>query len=166
MAKDRFLLIILAVIAGLAVLAVGLFLLRQGQLDYAPEGTPQDIVRNYVVALGKKDFQRAYSYLREGQGKPDFDRFRQDFLARQLDISGTAVQIGDTQPSGADVIVSLLIIHNNGGPFGDVFRESSSAVVTKDAAGAWKIASMPYPYWGWDWYNPQSLKPAPVTPGD
>ncbi len=166
MVKDRFLLIILIVITGLAVLAVGLFFLRQGQQDYGPDDTPQGVVRNYVVALGKKDFQRAYAYLREGQGKPDFDRFRQDFLARQLDISGTAVQIGETQPSGADVIVSLQVIHSGGGPFGDVYRESSSGVVTKDAAGAWKIVSMPYPYWGWDWYNPQSLKPVPATPGD
>ena len=166
MAKDRFLLIVLAVIAGLAVLAVGLFFLRQGQPDYGPEDTPQGAVRNYVVALEKKDFQRAYAYLREGQGKPDFDRFRQDFLARQLDISGTAVQIGETQPSGADVLVSLQVIRSSGGPFGDVSRESNSAVLTKDAAGVWKIASMPYPYWGWDWYNPQSLKPAPAVPGD
>jgi hypothetical protein len=159
--KDRFLLTILVVIAALAALAVGLFFLRQGQQDYVSENTPQDVIRNYVLALERKDFQRAYGYLREGQGKPDFERFRQDFLSRQLDISGTAVRIGETQPSDDDVIVALVVIRSGGGPFGDVYRESNSAVLAQDEAGDWKIASMPYPYWGWDWYNPQLLKPAP-----
>lgn len=161
MARDRFLLIILLVIVALAALAVGLFFLRQGQQDYVSDDTPQGVVRNYVLALEKKDFQRAYGYLREGQGKPDFERFRQDFLARQLDISGTGVRIGETQPSGDDVLVALVVIRGGGGPFSDVYRESNSAVLTRDAAGAWKIYSMPYPYWGYDWYNPQLLKPAP-----
>jgi hypothetical protein len=159
--RDRFLLIVLLVIAALAALAVALFFLRQGQQDYVSDDIPQNIVRNYVLALEKKDFQRAYGYLREGQGKPDLERFRQDFLARQLDISNTAVRIGETQPSGDDFLVGLVVIRSGGGPFNDVYRESGSAVLARDAAGAWKITSMPYPYWGWDWYNPQLLKPAP-----
>ena len=161
MIRDRFLLTILIVIVVLAALAVGLFFLRQGQQDYVSEDAPQDVIRNYVLALEGKDFQRAYGYLREGQGKPDFERFRQDFLSRQLDISGTAVRIGETQPSGEDVLVALVVIRSGGGPFGDVYRESNSAVLAQDEAGDWKIVSMPYPYWGWDWYNPQLLKPAP-----
>ena len=161
MVRDRFLLIVLLVITALAALAVGLFFLRQGQQDYVSNDTPQGVVRNYVLALEKKDFQRAYGYLREGQGKPEFERFRQDFLARQLDISNTSVRIGETQPSGDDVLVGLVVIRSGGGPFSDVYRESGSAVLTRDAARAWKITSMPYPYWGWDWYNPQLLKPAP-----
>jgi hypothetical protein len=160
-ARDRFLLIILLVIVALAALAVGLFFLRQGQQDYVSDDTPQGVVRNYVLALEKKDFQRAYGYLRDGQGKPDFGRFRQDFLARQLDISGSAVRIGETQPSGDDVILAVEVIRSGGGPFSDVYRESNSAVLTQNEAGVWKIVSMPYPYWGYDWYNPQLLKPAP-----
>lgn len=161
MIRDRFLLTILIVITALAALAVGLFFLRQGQQDYVSEDTPQGVIHNYVLALERKDFQRAYGYLRDGQGKPDFERFRQDFLARQLDISGAAIRIGETQPSGEDVIIALVVIRSGGGPFGDVYRESNSAVLTQDEAGDWKIVSMPYPYWGWDWYTPQLMKPAP-----
>ncbi len=161
MARDRFLLIILLVIVALAALAVGLFFLRQGQQDYVSDDTPQGVVRNYVLALEKKDFQRAYGYLRDGQGKPDFGRFRQDFLVRQLDLSASAVRIGETQPSGDDVILAVEVIRSGGGPFSDVYRESNSAVLTQNEAGVWKIVSMPYPYWGYDWYNPQLLKPAP-----
>lgn len=166
MAKDRFLLIILLTIVALAGLAVALFFVRQGSQDYASDDTPQNVVRNYVLALEKKDFARAYAYLRQGAGKPDFERFRQDFIGRGLDISNVAIQIGETQPSGKDVIVSVVVIRSGGGPFGDVYRESNSALLVLDESGAWLIASMPYPYWGWDWYNPQLLKPAPAIPGD
>ena len=166
MAKDRFLLIILLTIVALAGLAVALFFVRQGSQDYASDDTPQNVVRNYVLALEKKDFARAYAYLRQGAGKPDFERFRQDFIGRGLDISNVAVQIGETQPSGKDVIVSVVVIRSGGGPFGDVYRESNSALLVLDESGAWLIASMPYPYWGWDWYNPQLLKPAQAIPGD
>ena len=24
--------------------------------------------------------------------------------------------------------------------------------------GAWRISNMPYPYWGWDWYQPTPVK--------
>jgi len=166
LAKDRFLLIILLTIVALAGLAVALFFVRQGSQDYASDDTPQNVVRNYVLALEKKDFARAYAYLRQGAGKPDFERFRQDFIGRGLDISNVAIQIGETQPSGKDVIVSVVVIRSGGGPFGDVYRESNSALLVLDESGAWLIASMPYPYWGWDWYNPQLLKPAPAIPGD
>lgn len=166
MAKDRFLLIILLTIVALAGLAVALFFVRQGSQDYASDDTPQNVVRNYVLALEKKDFARAYAYLRQGAGKPDFERFRQDFIGRGLDISNVAVQIGETQPSVKDVIVSVVVIRSGGGPFWDVYRESNSALLVLDESGAWLIASMPYPYWGWDWYNPQLLKPAPAIPGD
>ena len=166
MLRDRFLLAILGSIALLAVLAVGLFFLRQGQQVYAPEDTPQGILRNYVLALEKKDFERAYGYLRAGEGKPDFQRFRQGFLTRQLDLTGAALQIGEAQPSGDDVIISLVVIRSGGGPFAEVYREPNTATLVKDTAGVWKIAGMPFPYWGWDWYNPELIKPAPAVPGD
>ncbi|HEY5670953.1 MAG TPA: hypothetical protein VIS10_13230 [Anaerolineales bacterium] len=166
MAKDRFLLIILLIIVALAALAVVLFFVRQGSQDYGSDISPQGVVRNYVLALEKKDFARAYGYLREGAGKPDFERFRQDFIGRELDISSVGVQIGETQPSGKDILVSVVVIRSGGGPFGDVYRESNSALLVLDETGSWKLASMPYPYWGWDWYNPQLQRSVPAVPGD
>jgi hypothetical protein len=163
--RDRFLLGILGSIVALALLAVGLFFLRQGSQDYVSDDTPQGVLRNYVLALEKRDFERAYGYLRQGEGKPDFNRFREDFLARRLDLSGSAVQIGEAQPSGEDALVSLVVIRNGNGPFSDVYREPNTAVLVKDKTGAWKISTMPSPYWGWDWYNPQLMKPT-AAPGD
>jgi hypothetical protein len=161
MKQDRFFWIILSIIALLALTAVGLFLLRQQRQAYGAEDTPQGVLYNYLLALEKGDYTRAYRYLHSAAGKPDLERFRQAFLTRQLDLSNVAVQIGEAYPSDDQVVVSLVLIRSGGGPFGEVYRENASAWMTRDSQGEWKIVNMPYPYWGWDWYT---TPPAPVIP--
>ncbi len=163
MKQDRFFLVILGAIGVLIVVAVGLFFARGGTTDYIAEDKPQDIIHNYIVALEKEDYQRAYGYLREAADKPDFDHFRQAFLTGQLNPTSTALQIGDSRQSGEDMLVSLVVIYGSRGPFGDIHRESSSALLVKGETGEWKIANLPYPYWGWDWYqkSSESLKAVP-----
>jgi hypothetical protein len=150
--QDRFLLVILIAIGVLVVLAVGLFFIRGDTQDYGLEDVPQGVLRNYVLALEEEDYQRAYGYLQDADRKPDFDHFRQAFLTQQLNPSHTAMQIGEIKQSGDDVIVSVVVIRGSSGPFGNTSRESTSALLVKDESGNWKIANLPYPYWGWDWY--------------
>ncbi len=152
MKQDRFLLGILIGIALLVVVAVGLFLARPDVQEYGPEDTPQDVVRNYVLALDKGDFLRAYGYLHEADWKPDYDQFRSAFLTRQLETSNTAIQIGEVRATDEDAVVDLVVIRGGSGPFGNVYRESTRALLEKDERGDWKIVNLPYPYWGWDWY--------------
>ena len=160
MKQDRFLLAILAAIGILVIVALGLFLARRGQQDYGPDDDAQGIVRNYVLALEKGDYQRAYAYLRETTAMPDYDTFQRAFLTRQLDLSGAALQIGEVRQTETETVVTVTVVREGGGPFADVYRETSSALLVKDEAGSWKISSLPYPYWGWDWYSPQT-KTAP-----
>ena len=145
-------------IALLAVLAIVLFYFRRGTQEYTSEETPQGVVHNYVLALENRDFQRAYSYLAEGEGKPSYERFRQDLLSFQFAAS---LQISEAQIFEREAIVNVFVIRAGGGPFGDVYREAANAVLVLDDNKEWKISSMLYPYWGWGWYNPQVIKPAP-----
>jgi len=151
---DRFLIAILVAIVLLVAIALGLFFLRQGDQNYSPEDTPYGVVRNYVLALQKKDYERAYGYLHDAAGKPDLTHFRDAFVSRQLDTSNVAVQVGETNRSGSDAYIDLTIVHTSGGPFGDTWRETASALLTQNEAGEWKITRLPFPYWGWDWYPP------------
>jgi len=153
--QDRFLIGILVGIALLVVTSLGLFYSRRGVQDYGPDDTPWGVIRNYVLALEKSDFQRAYGYLHETADKPDFDQFRQSFLTLRLDTNDAAVQLGEVRTSGAEVTVDLVVIHGGRGPFNDVYRETARALLEKDDAGAWKIVTLPYPYWNWDWYTPR-----------
>ncbi len=153
MKQDRFLLAILGGIGILVIAALGLFFARRGAQDYLPEDTPRGVVNNYLLALEQKDYERAYSYLADAKDKPDFVRFQRDFLERRIDSGGASVLIGEPNPSGDGVLLDLVIVRGGGGPFEDVYREPASALLKQDAAGAWKIASMPYPFWYWDWYT-------------
>lgn len=94
MKQDRFLLGILVFIALLVVASLALFFARQETQTYGAEDTPEGVIRNYSLSLQNRDFQRAYGYLAGKEDKPTFDYFRQAFLSRQLDLSGTALQVG------------------------------------------------------------------------
>lgn len=163
MKQDRFLLAILIAIGALVIVALGLFFVRKGSQNYGPEDIPEGVVRNYVLALHKQDYARAYGYLKDGDGKPDIARFRQVFMTREMNISDVAVQIGDATLTGSEAIVDLTLLHASNGPFSDTYRETSRAIVVQNEAGQWKISDMPYPYWEADWYGP-NLKRSTVTP--
>ena len=158
MKRDRFLIGILVFIGLLVIAALVLFFIRNEAPAYGPEDTPEGVIHNYAVALQKRDFERAYSYLAEKENKPTLEYFRQAFLTRQLDISNTALQVGKAQIGTDDEAMVDVTIMYAGGPFSQGWSNTQTAMLTKQD-GAWKIVSMPNPYWGWDWYQPTPVKP-------
>jgi hypothetical protein len=80
MKQDRFLIGILIGIVALVVISLGLFFLRKDSENYVEENAPENIVHNYVVAIHKGDFEKAYSYLSEGVNKPTYEVFRKALL--------------------------------------------------------------------------------------
>jgi len=166
MRQDRFLTGILVFIAVLVVAAVGLFFIRQrGELTYGPEDTPEGVVHNYVVALVQRDYPRAYSYLAAGPNKPDLGRFQQAVLNMAAEVSSASLQIGGRETtSTGDTIVYLTITRSPGGLFADPYREDQTALLTREGSD-WKIKAMPYPYWGYDWFEPAGpVKAVPASP--
>ena len=113
------------------------------------------MVHNYVLALQKEDYTRAYGYLSEGKKKPTLTEFRQAFTARQLDPTNTALQIGETKIDANEALVNLTLIQSGGGPFEDTYRMTQSAIVIYEG-DVWKLSSMPYPYWSAEWYSSSS----------
>ena len=63
MKQDRFLIAILAGIGLLVVAAFVLFFVRQSNLNYVSDDTPEGVVQNFVLALHKGDYEKAYAYL-------------------------------------------------------------------------------------------------------
>ena len=142
------------------VAAIAVFFVRRGSQAYGPEDDPAGVVRNYLLTVNQEDYSRAYGYLAEEEYKPDEERFRQDFLLRRLEPVSVAVQILSARTTGDEAVVELVLIHASPGPFNEGYRENSKALLVQDAQGRWKLKSMPYPYWGWDWYT-SSLQKAP-----
>lgn len=157
--QDRFLLAILLGIVGLVILALVIFFLRPKDQEYGAEDTPAGVTRNYVLALQKGDYDRAYAYIDPGGKDIDLNRFQNELLTRQPEIKMVSVQVGQTELNGSKAHVALTLLHPANGPFEDIWRENSNAILVKASDGTWKIISMPYTYWSSDLFLDKSKTP-------
>ena len=160
MKQDRFLMGILIFIGVLVIAALALFFIRNDSQAYGAEDTPEGVIRNYVLALQKQDFPRAYDYLADNDGKPTYDAFHRVFLNGQSNPS-TALQIGSVQYINSnEASVSVTVLYAGGGPFSGGSSSTDTASLVQQG-GAWKLIYMPYNYWAYDWFQPT---PVPVKP--
>jgi hypothetical protein len=153
MKQDKFLLGILIGIAVLVVAAFALFFIRQPMLQYVDDSTPSGVVQDFVIALHKGDYPRAYGYLASGTNKPTLEEFRSPFLLKQTDISSTELHLGEESVAGNGATVRLDYSQYYGSPY-DVNRGYWQADLVLEN-GQWKIIQMPPPYWFYDWYQPK-----------
>ena len=165
MKQDRFLIGILVGVGVLVVAAVGLFFLRQDEQTYMAEDTPDGVVHNYVLAVQMGDYDRAYGYLAETEGKPDKLAFTRFFSSSYRGESDAGVQIMryelvemDNGREGA--VVDLVMVEFSGGLFREVYDYEDVAVLVKQD-GEWKIVQMPYQFWDWGWYREEKFIPLP-----
>jgi hypothetical protein len=160
MKQDRFLLGILIGIVVLVVLALVVFFTRQDNLNYVDEDTPAGVVQNYVVALHKKDYERAYGYLADLPYKPTAYEFRQAFLNHMVDPTNAGIEIGKTEISEDSASIDLGIVFSASDPFSSGYRNVDYAMLIRQE-GAWKIKQLPYNFWSYEWYQ---IIQKPMTP--
>lgn len=152
MKQDRFLIGILAGIGLLVLVAVGLFFARSTRLDYESEDIPEGILHNYLVAINKNDYPRAYSYLAEDPYKPTYENFRNAFILNWITPDTSSLSIGEIHITGDEATIEVNIVTSFGDPFSEPYRRTEPALLRRQA-GSWKIRSMPNPYFAWDWYQ-------------
>lgn len=149
MKNDRFLTVILLVIALLVLASLSVFFLKQDRAVYFSEDLPEHIVHNYILAIEKGEYARAYGYLAEKEKKPDYDDFEAFFL---LGDRRTGYKIGKSTITADTAYVEVTIMRNSGGFFFDRYDYIETARLLKEN-GEWKLIQMPYIYWGWEWYK-------------
>ncbi len=159
MKQDRFLVGILVGIAFLVLVALVMFFVRKDRMDYVSDQNPDGAVHNYVIALYKHDYQKAYGYLADLEYKPDYEKFRQDMFMNQSGAQNIGVDIGSVEMiSDTEAIVMISLIYNNSDPFSSGYRNEDKAYLVKQN-GSWKIRQLSYNFWSYDWYM---TPPAPV----
>lgn len=164
MKGDRFLTGILIVIGVLVLATLALFFARQNGQNYQPEDTPEGVVHNFALALANKDYEKAYSYLAQENGKPEYATFLETFATSRDRFANVGLQIVSSSLSGDGAIVDVVVVHVGQGPFDDGWREETAAIMV-GSDGGWKIRQMPFPYWDFGWYSDWSRKPTlPVVP--
>jgi hypothetical protein len=164
MKQDRFLMGILIFIGVLVVAAVTLFFLRKGTTAYQPDDTPGNVVFNFALAIQQNDLERAYGYLADQDGKPTKTAFLQSIQNGYLNVTGNALQVGKVTTVGQDnASVDVTIQYLGSGPFDSGYSNPGQAVLVRQNS-AWKILSMPYPYWSGDWFMTPQPTLMPVKP--
>lgn len=167
MVRDRFLTGILIGIGVLVAAALILFFNRQSRLSYVDDSTPGGVTRDYLLALQRGDYERAYGYLADTAAKPDVARFRQPFLTGQgSEAANAAVEVGEASlDTGEDsMLVQITILRNTGALFEDVYRDRQTVHLVRQGE-MWKIQSAPYPFWSYEWDQlpPEKLLPTPTA---
>jgi len=152
MKQDKFLLGILAGIGALAVIALVLFFTRQDRRDYLSEDTPEGVVHNYALAVLNKDYEKAYGYLADLKYKPTYEEFRQSFLNGMVNPDNTGVDVGRSTITGDEAWVDITIYYGYSDPFSSRIGTPERALLVEQN-GDWKISSMPYNFWDWNWYQ-------------
>jgi hypothetical protein len=153
MKQDRFLTGILVGIGVLIVAALVVFFTRQKQPDYMPDGTPDGVVHNYVLAVMRRDYERAYTYLADLQYKPTYKQFHDAFSSGRLSPGEQGIRVGPVSISGEDATVDVTMLSGPSDPFSERYGNLGYAQLVQQG-GAWKISSMPtYNLWDYSWYK-------------
>ena len=163
MKSDRFLTSILIGIGVLVVAALALFFIRQGGQDYVTDDTPTGVTHNFILALIRSDYDRAYGYMSESTTKPTLDQFRVSFLASQSNLTDVSVQVGSADIAGSTANVTVILIYSSGNLFNGANRQPQTGQLTLQD-GSWKIVQMPYPFWDYNWGQPVPAGKVPAAP--
>jgi hypothetical protein len=134
---DRFLIVILSVIAGLVVVALAAVFFR-GQPEPLDEGTPAGVVQRYAAAVLDGDEATASGYLADRSGRPCGPVER---AAR----SGLRVTLVSTteRADSADVHVAITV-SNGSGPFGSQEYETEDVFDLVKVSGRWLVKTAPW----------------------
>ena len=160
MKQDKFLVGILAFIGLLVAAALILFFVRKGTTAYQPGDTPEHVVFNFALAIQQNDLERAYGYMADREGKPTLSAFLQSAQNGSLGVNGNALQVGQATLQGQDnATVAVTVQFLGSGPFDNGYSNQDHATLVRQN-GAWKILSMPFPYWAYDWYPVTTAVPA------
>lgn len=157
MKQDKFLTGILIGIGVLIALAVALFFTRQDKRDYIAEIGPDAMVYNYVLAVLNKDYQKAYGYLADLEHKPTYEEFRQSFFNGMVNPGDVGMDIGAVDIHNDEAVVSISVYYSNTDPFSSRYASEDRALLVLQN-GNWKINSMPYNFWDYNWYQ-EAFKP-------
>ena len=152
MKQDKFLTGILIGIGVLIVLALGLFFTRQDTRTYLNEDTPEGVAHNYALAVVDKDYEKAYGYLADLRHKPTYEEFRQSYFKGQVNPDGMELDVGVAEVNGDEAVVNITLYYSYSDPFSTRTGTPERALLVEQN-GEWKVSSMPYSFWDYNWYQ-------------
>jgi len=155
MKQDKFLVGIISGIVLLVAIALLVFFTRQEIVkEYQAEDQPRGVVFNYLLALDRGEFDKAYGYVSEIPGKPTLAQFRQIMAMNKSQFMTNAVDVTEQSIDGEMAYVYMVTTMPGGGLFNEGYKTTENATLEL-VGGNWRIISMPYLYWAYEWNQPE-----------
>ena len=156
---DKFLIGIVAGIVILVGTGFAVMLLRP-RPTYLPDNTPGGVANNYLLAVQRGEYERAYGYL-----SPDLPGYPSDpaTFARQVGLgngynSTSSVEVTDVQETGERATVSFEeTTFYEGGLFGSDSYQSTFQMRLIRQAGQWRIEHSDS-FWAWCLDQPEGCE--------
>ena len=161
--SGKFLNVIMAAAGSLVLLAVIVFGLRDNLPAYTNENTPFGVVNDFLTAILREDYPKAYTFLAEWPEKPAFTQFEQ--RVHGLNGYQYCIEISDYPAPYPGYTVIQIYTYNCQGErwqinWDTIKPEVNPNTTPNDAElvqvnGEWKIRRMPLPWWQENWFSQQ-----------
>ena len=149
--------ILVGIVVGVVLLVVAAFVvtLRQPPPSYQDETTPDGVTHNYLLALQRGDYERAYIYLSPTlPGYPhDLDEFIRDVEQNAWRFrlnDDVSLSISATKVAGHTAMVTVRETRHYSGFLGGSESVDSFDMILYQNNGFWKISDAEY-YWSRRW---------------
>ena len=150
--SDKILLLIVGAVVLLIVAAFAFVLLRP-EPEYMAEDTPDGVVHNYLLALRRGEYERAYGYISNQVDIKDLDDFTDSVENHwSFDLgNNVALSVEETTVSGeASARVEVRKSRTYNDLFGGSQYSDTFTVRLKKDGGDWKITDSD-DYWDYCW---------------
>lgn len=145
---DRFFKILMAGVVALALFAVAVGVIRQRRLTYRTDDTPSATVYNFLLALHRHDWVRAYDLLADAPCRPDQATFEEAF------VGYTLPQVVLREEGQSDTRAWVKVeIGSPGAYAGSEGARWQETISLRREAGRWKILRLPYALWPFPLHN-------------
>ena len=155
--------VLIAIVAGIVLLIVVALVVTLIRPEYQAEDTPEGVAHNYLLALQKEEYGRAYGYLASTlKGYPvsteEFTENVQDNSWRFRLNTDTTLSVESTKITGSRATVKMRESRFRGG---DLFDSDQSTNVFEMELGleedAWRIVDSDY-YFALCWEREEGCK--------
>jgi hypothetical protein len=137
----------IAVVAALVVAALTVALLTDDDADDFPEGSPEDALQRYLLALEDEDYETAYGYLSDDvQARCTLQEFLR--YAPQTEVRDSELVLEDSRTFDDTALISASVrVYETGSPFetDEYSYERIFELARED--GAWRLS-------GGEWWCP------------
>jgi hypothetical protein len=141
MKSDKMLVWIVIVIAVLAAAAVLVYSFRE-EVAYIDENTPEAVVHDFVLAIQREDYKKAYGFV---LADIKYEEFLEYSVNNTYQEYGIIIERSEILDKGTAIVEYLVVVESQSLVDSSYSYPESTTLTIKEEGGDWNISYM-YPY--------------------